>query len=464
MTLSGVRLAGSYRDPKGQVLRVGARVLRTVQPVAREQYAFIRTLMPEAEAAGFLVETTELPKDAWPEGTADAAFVLEHAVVPYVSYPYEWGFAQLQVAALHHLDFQIWLLERGAALSDATAYNVQFIGAKPVFIDLLSIIAYEEGSFWVGYRQFCEQFLNPLLLRACKGVAHNCWYRGALEGIATEDLAALLTMPEKLSPNVLTHVVLHARLQRRARENPDAALTRAKGSAKLSRNAYKGMLTGLRAWIARLRPRDGGATTWGEYAAHNSYRSEEAKAKADVIAEFVRRRAPASILDLGCNAGDYAVVALEAGASFALGFDFDQVAVDRAFHRAQNLGLAFLPLWLDAANASPNQGWRQAERDGFAERARADAVLALAFEHHLAIGKNIPLAEVVAWIVERAPCGLIEFVPKSDPTVQIMLTLREDIFGDYSEESFRAALEQVAQVVKKTTVSATGRSLYEYES
>ena len=54
-----------------------------------------------------------------------------------------------------------------------------------------------------------------------------------------------------------------------------------------------------------------------------------------------------------------------------------------------------LPLVMDLADPSPGGGWRGVERAGFAERARADVVLALAVVHHLAIGRNVPLPEVV---------------------------------------------------------------------
>ena len=52
------------------------------------------------------------------------------------------------------------------------------------------------------------------------------------------------------------------------------------------------------------------------------------------------------------------------------------------------------------------------------QRSNADVILALALDHHLAIGKNIPLPCVVDWIVGMAPQGIIEFVQKSDPIVQ----------------------------------------------
>ena len=64
-------------------------------------------------------------------------------------------------------------------------------------------------------------------------------------------------------------------------------------------------------------------------------------------------------------------------------------------------------------------------------------MLALAFEHHLAIAKNIPLDQLIKWLLNIAPKGLIEFVPKNDQTIKKMLLLKGDIFKDYNEENFK---------------------------
>src|SRR3546814_16988540 len=119
-------------------------------------------------------------------------FRSEHPKIAFVSYPYEWSFSLLKAAALLHLDLHLAALEHGMTLSDASAYNVQFLGPRPLFVDLLSLRRYREGEFWDGHSQFCHQFLNPLLLRALLGVSHNAWYRGALEGITTSEPARQL--------------------------------------------------------------------------------------------------------------------------------------------------------------------------------------------------------------------------------------------------------------------------------
>jgi hypothetical protein len=54
-------------------------------------------------------------------------------------------------------------------------------------------------------------------------------------------------------------------------------------------------------------------------------------------------------------------------------------------------------------------------------------------------------------------------VPKSDPTIQRMLALREDIFSEYTEDNFRSALSARARIVGEQVVSASGRRLFCYE-
>lgn len=457
--------SGSFRDPAGHVYHLDGRVFRSVNEIARKQYEAIRDrgLIRKAVADEYLIPTVELANADWPAGLQDAAHVLEHEPIPFVSYPYEWSFSQLKAAALHHLDFQLMLLEQDGILSDASAYNIQFVGTKPVFVDLLSIAPYEEGAYWLGHRQFCEQFLNPLLLRAKKGITHNAWYRGSLEGISSIELASLLSFWDKLSWNVFVHVNLLARMDKAALKNPDAAVQKIRSGRALSKTAFRGILHSLRRWTAKLQPKDIGETVWGEYAGTHTYDDEEADLKRRYVENFAAKVRPKTLIDIGCNTGDYSLAAIRGGAGYVIGFDFDRTAVEIAYSRSAAKDLPFLPLWLDAANPSPDQGWMQRERGGFSTRARADAMIALAFEHHLAIARNIPLGQVVEWLVQLAPQGIIEFVPKHDDTIQRMLALRKDIFVDYTEESFAAHLARFAKISETKRVSASGRTLYAYE-
>lgn len=455
------RDGGSFRDPRGYVFHEGDRVYRSVadQAAAELEFVWKAGLLARLVQAGRVVETEQVDPAELPAGVSPRGLLLRHRRVPFVSYPYEWSFPLLKSAALLHLDVQIEALSADVALADASAYNVQFFGATPRFIDVLSFRPYRDGEVWAGYRQFCEQFLNPLLLRALLGIPHNAWFRGTLEGIETIHLDRMLPWWRSLWPKTLAHVTLQAALHRKAALDPGRAISTAR-TARLPRQAFAGLLASLRAWIAGLEPRDTGPTTWQRYAEATTYRDDEHAAKRRFVADFCERTTPETLWDFGCNSGEYAEVALASGARRVIGFDVDHGALEGAWSRAQAKSLDLLPLHMDSANPSPDQGWAHRERKGLASRGQADAVLALAFEHHLAIGRNVPLPDVVDWIVAQAPQGVVEFVRKDDPTIRQMLALREDVFAGYTQQAFEDCLRAQASIVRSETVSASGRTLY----
>jgi ribosomal protein L11 methylase PrmA len=454
-------LPGSFRDPSGRVYELGGRILRTVADHFAPDFDFVEStgLFQHLIKQKWLVPFEKAENSVLSSATNNFKYVLEVSRLPFISYPYEWSFPALKAAALLHLEIHLAALEYGVTLSDASAYNIQFHGTRPIFIDHLSFRRYRPGEIWAGHRQFCEQFLNPLLLRAFFGIPHNAWYRGTQEGIGAQELSRLLKWQHRLSWSVLTHVILQAFFQRSV-EKDSVKLEK----ANLRPDAFplsslRRMLKKLHSWISGLHPADSTKTVWQDYSKTHSYSSAEAESKRRFVAEFVTKEKPKLIWDLGCNTGDYCITALQAGAKYAVGFDYDQGALDLAFARAHEQYLAFQSLFFDAANPAPNQGWNERERSGLQARAAADAVLALAFIHHLAIARNIPLDQLVDWITNLAPAGIIEFVPKSDPMVQSLLCRREDIFSDYTKEDFLNYVENRATIVNTATVSSSGRLL-----
>ena len=455
---------GSYRDPGGTVYETSEHIYRSITELSFNEFqtvlasGFLQRLIAE----GLLVDLERVGEAALGIVSENARAVLRHPRLSFISYPYEWCFEALKRAALLHLDIQLRALDCDIALVDASAYNVQFVGCRPIFIDHLSFRPYKQGEYWFGYTQFLEQYLNPLLLRALLGVPHNDWYRGRLEGIPTADLNRLMPLYRKLSFKVLCHVTLPVRLQTAA----TTGHLRATGLVRrtsLPRSSYRGLLVQLRGWIAGLSPQPTPDTRWQRYEQISTYALQELNAKRQFVATFVERTKPRQLWDLGCNTGAFSELALESGAGEVIGFDFDHGALDLAFARSCEKHLRFLPLFLDAANPSPAQGWAGTERKDLPSRGRADALLALAFLHHLVIGRNVPLAKAVAWLTSLAPRGVLEFVPKGDPTVRTMLQLRKDIFLNYTKDGFLNVLSQGARIVKQEIITSTGRVLVWYE-
>jgi ribosomal protein L11 methylase PrmA len=459
--MSIMRDQGSFRDPAGYVAHYDGRVFRVLREDAFAAFEQLKStgLLTELFARKWLVPTEVSPEPALGDLSSR---VLEHQPIGFISYPYEWPFELLKRAALFHLDLHLLALQFGFTLSDASAYNVQFVGPEPIFIDPLSLVPYRDGQLWLGRRQFFEQFLNPLLLTALVRIPFNAWYRGSVEGIASEDLARALRAKHKMSWRIWSEVLLPLWLQKSS-ATADPSKVTAAAQRKLPLNALQFMLRGLRKWISGLHdPFAATATVWSSYESEHSYLPEEEKRKQAFVTDVIAQGKPNVVWDLGCNTGLYSETALRAGTQSVVGFDSDHGALSLAVRRAVNGGLKFLPLQMDAANPSPSQGWQQAERAGLASRNRPDAVLALALEHHLAIGRNVPLPMLLDWMTGLADSGVVEFVPKSDPQVQRMLSTREDIFDRYSQAEFESELAKRASIERAEVVSASGRTLYAY--
>ncbi|MGH7499957.1 MAG: SAM-dependent methyltransferase, partial [Gemmatimonadales bacterium] len=389
--------------------------------------------------------------------TAQACAVLQPERVPFISYPYEWSFGQLRDAALLTLTLQERALKRDFTLRDASAYNVQFRDGRPLFIDTLSFERREAGSPWIAYRQFCEHFLVPLLLMSSRDVRCGMLLRSYLDGIPLELGSRLLPKASWLDLSVLFHVHLHAKAQARF---ADTAMVAKGGSRRnMKRDALLALVGGLRRCVEGLDWTAAG-TEWAEYAGDNSYTDAASRSKREIVSRLLAPLGARMVWDLGANTGEYSRAAREVAAQ-VVAFDIDPAAVERNYRHLRATGqTALLPLLLDLANPSPAQGWAHAERLSLEQRGPADALLALALVHHLAIGRNIPLDRVASFLSRLGRSLIIEFVPKDDVQVQRLLRNRADIFPGYSVEGFERAFRAHFRIESVHPVAESGRSVY----
>jgi hypothetical protein len=453
-------LGASYRDPSGFVYTKDGTLYRQVNRVFQDRFqAFLASgLYAELAEGHLLVPHREASLGL--AASADAVAVLEPERVDFVSYPYEWSFGQLRDAALLTLDLQERALARGFTLRDASAYNVQFVAGRPLFIDTLSFEPREAGAPWAGYRQFCEHFLVPLALMSRVDVRIGTLLRSHLEGIPLDLGSRLLPRGTWLRPGLLFHVHLHAMLQRRYADRGAGEAARG-GAAKrgVSPTAAAGLVGSLRGSIEGLDWKPAG-TEWADYTADNNYSAEAAGSKREAVLDFLRGLGARTAWDLGANTGEYSRAAREVVPS-VIAFDLDPAAVERNYRRVKaEHEPGILPLLLDLTNPSPALGWAHRERLSLEERGPADVLLALAVVHHLAIGHNLPLDRVASFLARLGRSLIVEFVPKSDSQVQRLLRDRPDIFPDYTREGFEAAFRNSFRIERAVPVADSKRTLY----
>ena len=129
-------LQSSFRDPSGFLFQRDGILYRQVNLGYRENYDFFKdNLFEKLLKEECIVNHAEVQLES--PLKENSYKILKPQMVPFVSYPYEWCFSQLKDAALLTLKIQKLSLANGLSLKDASAYNVQFINGKPIFIDTI---------------------------------------------------------------------------------------------------------------------------------------------------------------------------------------------------------------------------------------------------------------------------------------------------------------------------------------
>lgn len=450
-----VRDRASFRDNSGFVFFEGGDPYRHVGEAYAADWSALKGsgLIEELAGEGLLIPHEEVAFDAAEHPGAIA--IIRPEKVPFVSYPYEWSFSQLKNAALATLEIQKRALAKGLTLKDATAYNVQFIRRRPVFIDTLSFEVYREGTPWQAYRQFCRHFLAPLALRAKVHQDMGLLLRPELDGIPLDLASKALPFRTRFQPGLAMHLHMHAQAENRLSSGSGKPAR----EAKMSKIGLFGLVDSLRRTVEGFQWNPSG-TVWADYYQDTNYSPTAMEAKRRLVAEFIGAGPdrPRMVWDLGANTGEFSEIAAEA-AQHVVAFDIDPAAVERNYLKP-DARPNVLPLIQDLTNPSPGLGWAHEERSSLAGRANADHVLALALIHHLAIGNNVPLDRIAEYFSRLAPRLVIEFVPKEDSQVQRLLSSRKDIFDRYSRAAFEEDFARYYRVLRTEPIPDSKRTLY----
>lgn len=360
--------------------------------------------------------------------------------VPFVSLPGEWCDLQLFQAAELTLRLQREAVEAGYDLKDASAWNVIFEGGRPVFCDLMSFEPLTEKRWWAA-GQFARHFILPLLLSRKRGLpAHKvfqAWRDGVPHDVARRMLGSgrFLTRYWPLMAGAPTPLRRPTAVDSGSPSSVDDILR------------FRAGLNQSLGWMLRgvdPRRRLPEPSTWGNYVAEREhYADADLAIKRDHIVRWTQQLAPARVLDLGCNSGEFSQIATKSGAK-VIGVDLDQGAISRGVADPASLGIDFMVAPLDDLRGG--YGWNAAEHAGLPDRLRqyADLTLMLALLHHLVLGASIPLAAVAQFVAACTKRWLVvEVIAPHDVQIQLMHAERNrrDPFPtiDEQEAAFVAA-------------------------
>jgi hypothetical protein len=454
MTETEGLVPGSFRDPSGFIFRHQGCLYRQINQLYQDQYDQLINsgLYQKLSAAGLLISHEETQPEL--ARTADCYKIIRPLLVPFISYPYEWSFSQLKDAAQLTMKIQKIALEHGMSLKDASAYNIQFVEGKPLWIDTLSFEKYAEDRPWIAYRQFCQHFLAPLALMAHSDVRLTQLSRIFLDGIPIDLASRLLPGVTRFKFSLLSHIHLHARSQKHYQDKLVKTSER-----KLSRFSFMALIDSLQSAIASLRWKPHG-TEWADYYDHTNYSASAIEFKRKCTDDFLKILKPRLVWDIGANTGFFSRLA-SARHIATVSLDIDPAAVEINYHQCRLEGNLFLlPLVGDITNPSPGIGWGNNERMSLLERGPADTILALALLHHLAIANNLPFAKIASLFSGLCRTLIIEFIPKDDSQVHRLLASREDIFPDYHARGFEKEFARFFSIERSEKIAQSGRCLY----
>ena len=443
----------SFRDKSGFVFQTEGVFYRNVDNTYKEQYDFLMQsgLYEALVKKHWLIEHEEVKIEKYISDTVYK--IIRPQQIDFISYPYSWSFSMLKDAALLTLRILKVALEHGMILKDASAYNIQFLGCQPVFIDTLSFEIYKEGKPWQAYGQFCRHFLAPLALMSQVDISLNKLLITHLDGIPIPLASKLLPFKTRFNLGLYLHLHLHAKTQTAYQ---DKKIDTAKN--KVSKKTIENLAENLTTTITALKYVPKG-TEWSEYY-NKDVGDTYLDNKKTIIKGFLNQIQPKKVLDLGANDGTFSRLASEFAPNI-YSFDIDPACVEHNYlslKKEKNKNI--IPLLVDATNPEPSIGWDNEERPRLWDRVKPDTIMALALIHHLCISNNLPFSYLAQFFASHCEYLIIEWVPKEDEKVQRLLQNREDIFDDYTIDTFRTNFEKYYEIIETVKVLPTSRILF----
>jgi len=378
----------SFRDPENAAFHHDGTWYRIASPASAaaldllrdsplyEALVAERALVPfdrvDGDHAAQII--AEFSRSAGREPKPDSR-VFRDDTVEVITFPWEWPNSFLEAAALLTLDLRRRLLAIGLDLKDASAFNVQFRGMRPVFIDLGSIETWRPNPSWNASRQFIEHFINPLAVGSGDHVtAADAWQLSRHRGLRSDAARQLLPKGRRRSLSLLL-------LQATTRPTSKApSETQFAGEANRNRDlalsATKGLTKRLGKQVAKLHG-EAHATTWVGYGSREHYAESDLTRKSAFAAEFInaypgRERL---VLDVGGNDGFTASRLVRDANASVIVMDADAGALDVLYAGVStnpDLAGRITPILGDITNLSPASGLLDAEFASYLSRVRPD--------------------------------------------------------------------------------------------
>jgi hypothetical protein len=374
-------------DPAGPVFYLNGSIFRAVsQPYAGLYRRILSDRSVEDLFRSGLVETSvaDIELDGYD-------LVLQHKRVEFPSVWSEWCSLMIREATLFICKLNLELANRGLFTKDTQPGNVLFDYTRPVWVDFGSIVELESVKFRTWLRSFWNQSVRPLWLmskgrhRLGRALYTEVEGRGMLRDWSSK-------WPFRMLPVSVTKIYKRSK-RRRVEESLEALME------------YLSTL--------KLEPTPSFWSGYGQGGMPPVEEPETFKGKNLAVYNALKSVPPGTLLDMACNKGWYARLAVSLGHR-CVAFDLDDGSVCRLFEDARSKSLPILPLLMDFTWPTPPYGIALRNSSAI-DRLKCDNTLALAIVHHLVFKKGLSfeaIADTISLFTKKI--AIVEFVPPED--------------------------------------------------
>jgi SAM-dependent methyltransferase len=457
----------SWRDPSGFVAKKDGRIFRAVSTdkVAELQALLDAPWYREGVAAGWF------PASEWVNNHGDSVIDteqtrwIEHRALDFPCYPHEITAMQLYDGAKLTLAIAKMALTQGWIIKDASAWNILFENGKPRFCDILSFEPVDDSGIWGAYAQFFRHFVIPLLVYKHTGTPTSSLFILHRDGLQPDQARRMIRgwrayLQPALEAVTLPALFAHTEAGRTAGSDrpPKPKPT------NLARFLLGRTLNRLEKHLDAVRPTaTSNPTKWENYEVdRDHYTAQDVVIKTNFVRMMMMNPDVRTVLDLGCNAGEFSKIAAHAGKT-VLAADFDHGALSRLYGELRHSALPVSPILLDIGRPTPAVGWMNREVESFMVRAKSkfDCVMALGLVHHLLVSERASLPMILEFFLSIDPDFLLlEWIEPRDRRFNEIAGINKGLYVDVSLDKFERVFSEKYDIQKKEQLASGNRTLY----
>ena len=233
-----------------------------------------------------------------------------------------------------------------------------------------------------------------------------------------------------------------------------------KPSKGFSTEKVRSMLGMIEGTILRWKSAYQYAHHWSGYYENDIESPAYLVHKEEVIRAWLNEIRPKSVLDLGANTGKFSFIASEY-ADNVISLEYDDSCVDQIeAHIRKKKIQNVTSLAGDLTETTPDLGALNKEHSSIFKRGASDMVLGLALVHHLSIVKNVSFSQIAEMFsMFSKGHAIIEFIPKGDSKVSILLKDKTHEHKEYQETEFIDALSVYFKIKEVVSLKESLRKL-----